>query len=104
MSTATTMSERRKYQRRSEIERIAELEQRIAEIKAKQVEKEQKQDPVLREIPKLQRKLKKFVQFAVANDRQDIANTVMAFAAGLDRILHADESGARRRVSSEEAP
>jgi hypothetical protein len=98
------MAERRKYQRRSELERIAELEQRIAEIKAKQTEKEQKKDPVLREIPKLQRKLKKFVQFAVANDRQDIANTVMAFAAGLDRIQLAEESGARRRATSEAAP
>jgi molecular chaperone GrpE (heat shock protein) len=90
-----TMS-KRSYKRRSEDERIAELESKIAELQ-KKVESKQRTDlPVLREIPKLQRKLKDFAQRAVNYGRDDLANSTMAFAMGLDR--HLDEAGMSRNL------
>jgi DNA repair exonuclease SbcCD ATPase subunit len=83
---------RRSYQRRSADERVAELDKKIAELKAKQAAREKKGDPVLREIQKLQKSLKRFIQMAHANKRPDVANSAMAFKAMLDRIV-ASEMG-----------
>ena len=86
MDTSTkTKAARRKYQRRSDEQRIADLENRIAELKAKAAEREKKTDPVIREIPKVQRRLRKFAQLAMERSRPDIANTTTAFAAALER-------------------
>ncbi|MCZ6597000.1 MAG: hypothetical protein O7B99_05125 [Planctomycetota bacterium] len=88
MSTTSNLtSPRRKYTKRSDEERIAELEQRIQELKARQQAQEKKDDPVLRDIPKIQRRLRKFAQLAAQHRRLDIANSCMAFIASLDRIL-----------------
>lgn len=103
MSTiADTETGRRRYKRRTDEEKIVELERRIADLKAKQVAKEKKTDPVMKEIPKLQRRLRKFAQMAMDNNRPDIANSVTAFSAGLDRTLHAQASG--RTPSAPPAP
>jgi len=80
----------RQYRRRSEEERIADLEQRIEELKAKQKAQEKKQDPVLKEIPKIQKRLRKFAQFAMDNNRPDIANSATAFNSSLERILRSE--------------
>ena len=94
-STAETASSRRKYRRRSDDERIADLERRIAELKKKQVAQQKKQDPVLREIPKLQRRLRKVAQLAMDHDRPDIANSITAFNAGLDRMARPEQRSTR---------
>ena len=95
-----TMS-KRKYRRRSEDERIAELESKIAELQ-KKVESKQRPDlPVLKEIPKLQRRLKEFAQLAMNHGRADLANSTMAFTMGLDR--HLDEAGMSRNVPRKQA-
>lgn len=94
MSPSTKPGSRRNYHRRTDDERIAELEQRILELKSKQAARERKDDPVLREIPKIQRRLRKFAQLAMDNSRPDIANSITAFTAGLER-MRADRSSAR---------
>jgi hypothetical protein len=66
---------------------VADLERQIAELKSKQVAREKKSDPVLREIQKLQKRLRRFIQFAHDNQRPDVANSAMGFKAMLDRIL-----------------
>lgn len=81
---------RRKYKRRSDEERIQDLEARIAELKTQHAARSKKQDPVLREIPKVQRRLRKFAQLAADNNRPDIANSITAFNAGLERILRSE--------------
>jgi hypothetical protein len=48
---------RRSYHRRSPDERIADLDKKIAELRSKQAAREKKDDPVLREIRKLQKSL-----------------------------------------------
>lgn len=87
-----TRPQNRKYNRRSDEERIAELERRIADVKARQAAREKKDDPVLREIPKLQRRLRKLAQLAMDHDRADISNSIQAFNAGLERILHSESA------------
>ncbi|MEO0649382.1 MAG: hypothetical protein AAFZ65_01740, partial [Planctomycetota bacterium] len=42
--------------------------------------------PVIKDIPRVQKRLQRFAQLAVDNDRQDIANSVSMFLAGLNRI------------------
>ena len=87
---------KRSYKRRTETDRIAELESRI-QLLQKKIESKARTDlPVLREIPKLQRKLKTFAQTAINYGREDLANSTMAFAMGLDR--HLDDAGMSRRT------
>ena len=73
MATTNSTASRRKYKRRSDDERIADLEHRIADLKARQAAKDRKDDPVMREIPKVQRRLRKFAQLAMNHNRPDIA-------------------------------
>ena len=82
------MSEQKKrnYRRRSEDERIEALQAEIDSLREKIEAKKRKDMPVLKEIPKIQRRLQKFVQMAVDYERHDIANTTLAFLAGLERI------------------
>lgn len=77
----------RSYQRRTPADRVAELEQKIAALKAKQLAREKKDDPILREIRKLQRSLKRFIQLAHDHKRPDVANSAMGFKSMLERIL-----------------
>ena len=87
---------KRQYKRRTDQERIAELESKLAVLQ-RQVESRQRSDlPALREIPKLQVKLRKFAQTAVNGGREDLANSPMAFLRGLDR--HLDEAGLLRKA------
>lgn len=81
---------RRSYRRRSDDERIAELENRIKDLKARQAVRDKKDDPVIREIPKIQRRLRKFAQLAMNHQRPDIANSITAFTAGLERVVQSE--------------
>lgn len=81
---------RRSYHRRSADQRVADLEKKIAELKAKQAAREKKDDPVLRELQKLLKRLKRFVQHAHDHKRPDVANSVMGFKSMLERILVAE--------------
>ena len=92
-----TSASKRKYNRRSEEERIADLEKRISELQARKVAKEarakakdQARSEVVREIPKIRKRLLKFSQLAMDKGRMDIANSVTAFLAGLGRFRDED--------------
>ena len=50
-STAEATTRRRSYRRRTDDERIADLEQRILELKTKKAVQKKRVDPVLKEIP-----------------------------------------------------
>ena len=102
-STVKASKGTRQYRRRSDAQRIADLEQRIEELKAKQTSKKKQTDPVIKEIPKVQRRLRKFAQFAMDHTRPDIANSVTAFCSSLERILRSEaDSAAPRPTSSED--
>jgi hypothetical protein len=97
MNTTAGKGARRGPQRKSAAEKISALEQQIAELRARQAARERQRDPVLREIPKIQRRLRKLAQLAMNHQRPDIANSVTAFAAGLERMMAADSLPARQR-------
>jgi hypothetical protein len=80
-------TERRSYARRSDEDRIKELEAKIAEIRVREQSKKRRVDPILRDAEKLGRRLRKFAQLAAENDRLDIANSVTAWVASLDRMV-----------------
>jgi hypothetical protein len=82
---------RRDYNRRSDEQRIAELEARIADIQAREGAKRRKDDPVMKDVPKLQRRLRKFAQLAAQHERLDIANSVTAWVSSLDRMVRDDQ-------------
>jgi molecular chaperone GrpE (heat shock protein) len=90
----------RNYRRRSEDERIEELESRIKELQAKIEAKKRKDEPLLRDIPKLQKRLRKFAQLALDHGRHDIANATIAFDTSLTR--YHDEAYGPKTVEFEE--
>ncbi|MEM7310567.1 MAG: hypothetical protein AAF682_28080 [Planctomycetota bacterium] len=91
MTQATNQGRaRRTYTRRSDEERIAELEAKITEIRERQERKKRKDDPVLKDIPKVQRRLRKFSSLAVEAERLDISNMVTGWVSSLDRMLRED--------------
>lgn len=89
----------RNYKRRTEDERIAELEARVSEIKARLEAKKKKDSPVLREWAKTQRVLRKFAQIALDNGRADLSLSAEAFAAGVERSIQTSptDTAPRRR-------
>jgi len=94
MATTT----KRNYTRRSEDQRIADLEAKIQQIKTRMQLKERKDSPVLREVTRVQRTLRRFAQTAQDHGRADLALSTQAFAAGLDRLAaNPPEESARRR-------
>ena len=93
----TQAKKRRPYSRRSDNERIADLQKRIEQLQGRVDKKQRKDLPVLREVPKVQRRLRKFVQLALDHGRQDLATSAMAFAAGLERVLEDVEPPRQRR-------
>jgi len=93
---------KRKYTRRTEEERIAELEKRIKDIQARVQAKKRRDSPVLKEIPKIKRKLKQFAQLAQDHGRADVANSTMAFMTSLDRVSEPEEQLVDWTVVAEE--
>lgn len=80
---------KRSYLRRTEDERIAELEARIGQMKARIEAKKQKDSLLLREWTKAQRALRKFIQAAAQDGRSDLSLSAEAFLAGLERSMRA---------------
>ena len=98
------MNSKRTYKRRSDEERIAELRSRISSLQKKLEHQKRPDEVVLREIPKVQKRLRRFAQMAVDNGRADLANSTMAFMAGLDRMggTLAEVSSRRKRGEAEQ--
>ena len=94
-------SVKRSYNRRSEAERIADLEAEIARQEAKIQDRERKQrearelSPVAKAIPKVRKHLENLAAVATENDRQDVANSVHLFLMGLQRVYEEELSTKR---------
>jgi len=80
------MAAKRTYHRRSDNELIAEMETKIQELRKKIESRARPDQDVLNELPKLHKRLRAFAQLAMQHGRSDIANSTMAFMAGLDRM------------------
>ncbi len=86
---------KRTYRRRTDEERLAELEQKLEQMKQKVESRKRQDSPVLKDIPRVQKRLRRFAQLAVDHGREDLANSTLAFVAGLDRVFQEDPG--RRR-------
>lgn len=93
METLSPAPMARPYQRRSSEQKIADLQAKIAQLKARKERKEKKSDPILKEALKLHRRLKSFIQLALDQRRPDIANSALGFKANLERLV-AETQGA----------
>ncbi len=88
---------KRGYRRRTDEERIADLERQIQQEKerldSQKAAERAKRDvnPAIKKIPGLAKHLHKFSQFAVDNGRLDLSNMVTMFLVGLQRI-HSEET------------
>lgn len=87
---------KRQYTRRTEQERIHELEAKIRQIRERLEHKKRKDSAVLKELPKVKRALNKFAQLAAEHERPDISNSCVAFLAGLDRAARELPAAARQ--------
>jgi hypothetical protein len=107
METSTKSRSKRSYERRSDEQRIADLQQKIQDLQHKAQAKAEKEfaadDAVLKSIPKLARHLRKFADLAMSHGRQDVATSTWAFMAGLERNLGQDEPSRRRRSDERDA-
>jgi hypothetical protein len=90
------MTAKRSYNRRSDEDRIAALQAKISSIQRKLESKQRPDMAVVREMPKLQKRLRDFAQLANHHGRADIANSTIAFIAGLDRMANSPPEPPRR--------
>jgi hypothetical protein len=90
---------KRSYTRRTPEDRLRELEAKLAEAKAKLEADKERDSPLHRDWQKTNKLLRKFIQTASDAGRGDIAISVQAFSAGIERSLRmsADEDNPRRR-------
>jgi hypothetical protein len=79
---------KRSYNRRSDEELINDLQDKIRRVEARMQAKDRADAPVLKEVTKVHRTLKKFAQLATDHGRGDLSNMTMAFLSGLDRAAH----------------
>ena len=78
---------KRNYNRRSDDEIIADLEAKISQLQTKIQSKQRPDEPVLKELPKVRRKLAAFSQLCMDHGRGDVSNSVMAFLTMLETQL-----------------
>lgn len=90
---------KRTYTRRTDDERIAELEAKLAKVKGRLAEKKLRESPIHRETKKVERTLRKYAQTAMDEGREDIANSTLAFLAGLDRLATSDPAQRSTRTT-----
>ncbi len=76
---------KRSYRRRTDEELIEEYKNQITELENRMQAKERKDIPVVKEVPKVKKKLAQFAQLCVDHGRNDLSNTTMAFLATLER-------------------
>ncbi len=89
---------KRSYQRRSEDERIKELEDKVAQLRLRLENKQRKDQPVLKEFKRVQKVLQRFAGIAHQHARADIGNMIDAFSAGLARQVDILPNEPRRRT------
>lgn len=88
---------KRAYNRRTEDEKIEELQAKIADLRLRMELKNRKDGPVFRDLKKVKKVLTKFGQTAMDCERVDLATMTQAFLAGLERSAGAVGELQKRR-------
>jgi len=76
---------KRSYNRRTDEEIISDYQKQIKALEVRIMEKSRQDTPVLKELPKMKRKLAQFAQTCVDYGRGDLSNSTLAFMATLER-------------------
>ncbi|HPF14301.1 MAG: hypothetical protein H6830_00145 [Planctomycetes bacterium] len=76
---------KRTYKRRSAEEQIEEYRNQIQALESRLQEKERRDMPVVKEIPRVKKRLAQFAQLCVDHGRNDLSNTTLVFLATLER-------------------
>jgi len=87
---------KRSYTRRTDEELIAELESKIKRIEQRVESRKRADSPVLKEIPKVKRKLAQFSQLCVDHGRKDLSNSILAFLSTLEQQARQNSNGPPR--------
>lgn len=91
---------KRTYTRRTDEERIQELESKLEEARAKLEEQRRRDSPILRELTKVQRALRTFSEVCRENRRLDLSNSAQAFSVQIARECEPESAAPARRVRS----
>ena len=100
---------KRSYKRRTDEERIADLQRQIELEKErlaarKDAERKKREvNPAVKKIPQLAKHLQKFSQLAVDNGRLDLSNMVTMFLVGLHRIYDEESAAKAQDLPAEDA-
>lgn len=84
----TTTSTKRSYQRRSEDERIADLQAKIAEIEERKKLSELRTSPLMKDFERFKKHAAKFTQACVDLGRNDVANSLLAQMNTIERQVN----------------
>jgi hypothetical protein len=76
---------KRAYNRRSDDAIIEELQMKLQRVQARVEARDRPDAPILKEVTKLNRSLRRFTQVAADYGRDDLVNMVEAFGSGLGR-------------------
>jgi hypothetical protein len=94
---------KRSYRRRSDEERLAELQDRLSKLKERVAERKRKDSPLFRELSRTRRTLRILAQVAQDGGRADISNSTLAFLAGLERMAQSESENGSGRTRSASA-
>lgn len=88
---------KRSYRRRSDDERLAELQKKLEHAQQRLKEREERKEaekhvpnPATLKIPAIIKKLREFAAYSHINGRLDYYNSTIAFVAMMDRLYHED--------------
>ncbi|TAJ07468.1 MAG: hypothetical protein EPO68_16555 [Planctomycetota bacterium] len=98
MSTESQDSaSKRSYRRRSDDERLAELQHKLEQAQQRLKHREERKElakhvpnPATLKLPVIIKKLREFAAYAHINGRLDYYNSTIAFVAMMDRLYHED--------------
>jgi hypothetical protein len=76
---------KRSYNRRSDEQLIQDLQDKIHKVETRMKAKQREDAAVLKELPKVNRALRRFSQLSEDHGRSDLSNMTLAFLAGLER-------------------
>lgn len=76
---------KRSYRRRSDDEKIADLQSKITQLEVRMEAEKRPDGEVLNQFIKVKRNLGKFAQLCVDNDRHDLSNSTLAFLNMLEK-------------------
>lgn len=91
---------KRTYTRRTDEERIQDLESKLQEAREKLEEQRRRDSPILRELTKVQRALRTFSEVCRENRRLDLSNSAQAFSVQIARQCEPESDEPVRRGRS----